>query len=242
MCAYEQLQAFQHAYCLPGRPQRWLILSLGRPWPLSSLCAPHALSAAAPATAISLVYLPKPGYQPQDGAELAATSVAQLAALISTASADHVFAVQPPTEQPPGPGSPLNAGDRGRGMRDAFGDASMLWAFQAHSAARTGARLSLVTYGAHGLAPAREGTGTGVGSGLLGGPLCGNVAAAAALALARTQWMEARPGAGPALDIWPPAALPTLQVGIWLHPDYVPRPFNPLNPKNCPLECMQPKW
>lgn len=88
----------------------------------------------------------------------------------------------------------------------------MLWAFQAHSAAHSGARLSLVTYGAHGMVPACEVAGMNLGSILLGGQLCGNIAAAAALALARTHWMEARADAGPALDIWPPTALPTQQV------------------------------
>ena len=156
-----------------------------------------------------LVYLPVSGYQPQHGTEQAATSVAHLAALISTAGADHVFAMHIPR-----PGSAADAAGGGRGMRAAFGDATMLWAFQAHSAAHTGARLSLVTYGAHGLAPAHEAAGMRPGSGLLGGQLQSNLAAAAALALARTHWMEARAGAGPALDIWPPTALPTQQVSM----------------------------
>ena len=135
--------------------------------------------------------------------------------MISTASADHVFAVQPPAEHTPCLGSAADAGSGGRGMRAAFGDASMLWAFQAHRAAHTGARLSLVTYGAHGLAPASELVGLSPGSGMLGRQLCTNLAAAAAVALARTHWMEARADAGPALDIWPPAALPTQQVGLY---------------------------
>lgn len=141
--------------------------------------------------------------------------MAHLAALISTASAEHVFAVQSPAEHTQRLEGAADAGDGGRGMRAAFGDASMLWAFQAHSAAHTGARLSLVTYGAHGMAPACAVAGLSPGSGLLGGQLCHNVAAAAALALARTHWMEARADAGPALDIWPPTALPTQQVGTY---------------------------
>ena len=187
---------------------------MGKPWPLSSLCAPHAPGAAAPATATCLVYLPVPGYQPQHDGELAAGSVAHLAALISSASADHVFAVQPPAEHTPRLGSAADAGGGGCGMRAAFGDASILWAFQAHSAARTGARLSLVTYGAHGMALAYEVAGMSPGSELLSRQLHTNLAAAAALALARTHWMEARAGAAPALDIWPPTALPTQQVGM----------------------------
>ena len=155
--------------------------------------------------------MPVPGYQPQHDAELAATSVAQLAALISTASADHVFAVQPPFEHTPGFGSAEDAGGGARGMRAAYGDVSMLWAFQAHGAAHTAARLSLVIYGAHGMAPAIP--AASLGSRLLGRQLCTNVAAAAALALARTHWMEARAHAGPALDLCPPTALPTQQVG-----------------------------
>ena len=139
--------------------------------------------------------------------------MAHLAALISSASADHVFAVQPPAEHTPGQGSAADAGGGERGMRAAFGDTSMLWAFQAHSAARAGGRLSLVTFGAHCSGACSGAEGIGSGPELLGGQLC-NAAAAAALALARTHWMEARAAAGPALDIWPPTALPTQQVGM----------------------------
>ncbi len=100
------------------------------------------------------------------------------------------------------------------GLRAAFGSRSMLWAFQAHLAARAGGRLSLVTFEAHRAVTGREGREPNQAWPDQASVGLGGAAAAAAVALARTHWMEARAAAGVAVDIWPPAELPTQQVAL----------------------------
>ena len=197
------------------RAQRWLILSLGGPWPLHRICALDASgpqgATDTPVSAVNIIYQPPPGYQPASGAnEVLATSPEQLQRLISAAGADHTFCVQPPAD-----GDGEQGGARGAGgLRSAFGPRSMLWAFQAHLAARAGGRLSLVTFGAHRGVAGREGREPNQARPDQAGVALGRAAAAAAVALARTHWMEARAAAGAAVDIWPPTELPTQQVAL----------------------------
>lgn len=197
------------------RAQRWLILSLGGPWPLHRICTLDASgpqgATDTPVSAVNIIYQPPPGYQPASGSsEVLATSPEQLQRLISAAGADHTFCVQPPAD-----GDGEQGGARGMGsLRTAFGLRSMLWAFQAHLAARAGGRLSLVTFEAHRTVAGREGLEPNQAwpdQACIG---LGRAAAAAAVALARTHWMENRMAAGVAVDIWPPMELPTQQVAL----------------------------
>jgi len=85
------------------RAQRWLILSLGGPWPLHRICTLDASgpqgATDTPVSAVNIIYQPLPGYQPASGSnEVLATSPEQLQRLISTAGADHTFCVQPPAD------------------------------------------------------------------------------------------------------------------------------------------------
>jgi len=150
------------------------------------------------------VFAPPAGYQPASAAELVAASAEQLQRLVAEAGADRTLCVHAPAAEGGDAGS--EAARAAPGATRA--DGSMLWAFQAHLAARAGGRLSLVTFGAHAGVPGEEGAARGAARGRPGA----DAAAAAALALARTHWMEARASAGPALDIWPPDALPAERV------------------------------
>lgn len=207
------------------RAQRWLILSLGGPWPLHRICTPDALgpqgAADAPVSAVNIIYQPPPGYQPAPGAtEVLATNPEQLQRMIGAAGADHTFCVQPPAD-----GDGARGGARGAGgLRAAFGPRSMLWAFQAHLAARAGGRLSLVTFGAHRAVTGREGLEPNQARPDQACVGWGSTTAAVAVALARTHWMEARAAAGVAVDIWPPTELPTQQVAL-SHAHPTPKSF-----------------
>ncbi len=118
-------------------PQRWLILST-RPCGLEQLCSRVDI----PVQAVNVVCGPAPHAVVDGGAELAASSEAELQLVLGRAQADHCFLVQQSA-----------AGMPAALEQSTAAAASLLWAFRAYRRSGLRARLSLVTWGAHAVGP-----------------------------------------------------------------------------------------
>lgn len=184
----------------------------GEDCPLSSICKP---SKSASAYSISLIHPSEPTYRtnsPSALTELVTGLAIHMELLLANLTADHTFVVQPSDSD-----AKENVEDLSQ-LAARFLQNSLLWAVQAHRAAKHPSKMSFVTFGVQSVAETWQRRPS---------PL-----QAACLGVSRTLFMEDRGTYGTALDIWPPSNPPDQQVNYVLN-------GRVLICRRCYIKCMQ---